>query len=280
MRMLPTSDITPQVAALCRRLNFALPLDVREALCRARERETSPRAREALDLLLENTQVAERECLPLCQDTGMVVVFAEVGEEVCFCGSLQAAVDAGVAEAYREGSLRPSVLADPLRRDSNTGDNTPAILHLEQVPGDRLTLHVAAKGGGSENQSALWLLSPSQGREGIVAAIVGRIREAGGRPCPPLVLGVGLGGNFETAPLLAKKALFRPLGQPSPDPQLADLEREILQRVNETGVGPLGLGGNTTALAVHVVSAPCHLATLPVALNVQCHAVRHATVVI
>ncbi len=280
MRMLLTSDIAPRVAALCRRLNLLLPPDVQEALSRARDRESSPRAREVLDLLLENTQVAATEGLPLCQDTGMVVVFAEVGEDVCLRGSLQAAVDAGVAEAYRQSFLRPSVLADPLRRDSNTGDNTPAILHWEQVPGNRLTLHVAAKGGGSENQSALWLLSPSQGREGIVAGIVERIREAGGRPCPPLVLGVGLGGNFETAPLLAKKALFRPLGQPSPDPELADLEAEILQRVNETGVGPLGLGGDTTALAVHVLSAPCHLATLPVALNVQCHAARHATVVI
>lgn len=278
--MLLTSDITPQVAALCRHINLRLPPDVEEALSRARDRESSPRAREVLDLLVENTRVAARQGLPLCQDTGMVVVFAEVGEEVCLRGSLQAAVDAGVAEAYRHGYLRPSVLADPLRRDSNTGDNTPAILHWEQVPGDRLTLHVAAKGGGSENQSALWLLSPSQGREGIVGGIVERICEAGGRPCPPLVLGVGLGGNFETAPLLAKKALFRPLGQPSPDPALADLEQEILQRVNETGVGPLGLGGDTTALAVHVLSAPCHLATLPVALNVQCHAARHATVVI
>jgi fumarate hydratase subunit alpha len=172
------------------------------------------------------------------------------------------------------------VLADPLRRNSNTGANTPAIVHLQRVPGDRVTLHLAAKGGGSENQSAVWMLSPSQGREGIIAAVVERMRQAGGRPCPPLVLGLGIGGNFETAPLLAKRALLRTLGEPSPDAELAALEAEILAQVNATGVGPNGMGGDTTALAVHALTAPCHLATLPVALNVQCHAARHATVVI
>jgi fumarate hydratase subunit alpha len=193
---------------------------------------------------------------------------------------LQAAIDEGVAAAYAEGYLRPSVLADPLRRTSNTGTNTPAIVHLERVPGDRLTLSLAAKGGGSENQSAVWMLSPSQGRQGIISAVVERVRQAGGRPCPPLVLGLGIGGNFETAPLLAKRALLRTLGEPAPDPELATLEAEILAQVNATGVGPMGMGGDTTALAVHALSAPCHLATLPVALNVQCHAARHGTVVI
>lgn len=259
---------------------YHLPPDVRAALEHACRTERSPRAREILALLLENAAAAETEGLPLCQDTGLVVVFADLGEEVCLRGDLQAAVDEAVASAYTEGYLRPSVLADPLRRQPNTGNNTPAVLHLRRVPGDRLTLHVAAKGGGSENQSGLWMLSPGQGRPGIINAVVERVRQAGGRPCPPLILGLGLGGNFETAPLLAKQALLRSLGDPSPDPELAALEAEVLAQVNATGVGPLGMGGDTTALAVHALAAPCHLATLPVALNVQCHAARHGTVVI
>ena len=257
-----------------------LPEDVRAALARARDTDSAPRAREILALLLDNVTVAETQCLPLCQDTGMVVVFADAGEEVCLQGDLQTAIDQAVASAYTEGYLRASVLADPLRRHSNTGTNTPAVVHLRRVPGDQLTLHVAAKGGGSENQSGLWMLSPGQGREGIISVVVERVRQAGGQPCPPLILGLGIGGNFETAPLLAKRALLRSLGEPSPDPELAALEAEILAEVNATGVGPLGMGGDTTALAVHALTAPCHLATLPVALNVQCHAARHGTVVI
>jgi fumarate hydratase subunit alpha len=280
MRSLSTEQLIAPVRAALLELALRLPEDVRRALAVAREADASPRAREILGLLLQNVQAAETQCLPLCQDTGMVVIFAEVGEEVCLAGDLQAALDEAVAAAYTEGYLRPSVLADPLRRNSNTGNNTPAIVHLQRVPGDRVTLHLAAKGGGSENQSALWMLSPSQGREGIIAAVVERVRQAGGRPCPPLILGLGLGGNFETAPLLAKRALLRTLGEPSPDPDLAALETEILAQVNATGVGPMGMGGDTTALAVHALSAPCHLATLPVALNVQCHAARHGTVVI
>lgn len=280
MRTIATADITQAVTGICRQINQQLPEKVRAALWRAREQESSLRGREILDQLLDNLEIAQQEDLPLCQDTGMVVVFAELGREVRLEGDLQEAIDAGVARAYTEGYLRPSVLANPLERDSNTGDNTPAIVHLELVPGDCLTLHVAAKGGGSENMSALWMLSPSQGRAGLVEAVVARIVEAGGRPCPPLVLGLGIGGSFETAALLAKKALFRPLGQPSDDSGLADVEAEILERVNATGVGPLGLGGDTTALAVHAVAHPCHLASLPVALNLQCHAARHGTVVI
>jgi fumarate hydratase subunit alpha len=280
MRLLSAEQLISPVRALLLDMALRLPDDVRQALARARETDRSPRARELLGLLLDNAAAAERECLPLCQDTGLVVVFADMGEQLCLEGNLQAAVDQAVAAAHAEGYLRASVLADPLRRHSNTGTNTPAIVHLQRVPGDRLTLQVAAKGGGSENQSALWMLSPSHGRQGIIQAVVQRVREAGGRPCPPLVLGLGLGGNFETAPLLAKRALFRALGEPSPDPDLAALEAEILAAVNATGIGPLGMGGDTTALAVHALSAPCHLATLPVALNVQCHAARHGTVVI
>lgn len=280
MRLLSTDQLIAPVRALLLDLALRLPEEVIQALARARETDGSPRARHLLALLLENAEAAAREHLPLCQDTGLVVVFVEQGEDLCLEGDLQAALNQAIAAAHRDGPLRASILAHPLQRHSNTGDNTPAIVHLQRVPGDRLTLHVAAKGGGSENQSAVWMLSPSQGRAGIVEAVVTRIREAGGRPCPPLILGLGIGGNFETAPLLAKRALFRQLGASSPDPDLAALEAEILAAVNATGLGPLGMGGDTTALAVHALSAPCHLATLPVALNVQCHAARHGTVVI
>jgi fumarate hydratase subunit alpha len=280
MRSLPVASILAPLSDLCQRLSWELPADVRQALAGAAERERHPLAREILAALLENQEIAQRDCLPLCQDTGMTVVWAQLGEEVCLEGSLPEAVNQAVADACDQACLRASMLGNPLDRSSNTGNNTPAFLHLELVPGDRLTLHVAAKGGGSENMSALWMLSPSQGREGLIEAVVSRVQEAGGRPCPPLVLGVGVGGNFETAPLLAKLALFRPLGEPSPDPELSGLEAEILARVNQTGVGPLGLGGDTTALAVHALARPCHLATFPVALNVQCHAARHGTVVI
>jgi fumarate hydratase subunit alpha len=265
---------------MCHRINVSLPEDLRGALEQGRDREQLACARETLEVLLANAEIAAREDLPLCQDTGMVVVFVEQGEDLCLHGDLAAAINAGVAEAYVGGYLRRSLLANPLQRNTNTGDNTPAFVHLERVPGDRLTLRLAAKGGGSENMSALWMLSPSEGRAGLVKAIVARVAEAGGRPCPPLVLGVGVGSNFEGVARLAKRALFRRLGEPSPDPELASLEAEILERVNATGVGPMGLGGVTTALAVHVLSAPCHLATMPVALNVQCHSARHATVVI
>jgi len=280
MRNLTTGSLVRPLSELCQKISFELPEDVREALTEATRKETNPRAQETLEILLSNLEIAERERVPLCQDTGMIVVWAQIGQDLCLQGSLGTAVDQAVAQAYEKARLRPSILDHPLNRASNTGNNTPAIIHLELVPGDRLTLHVAAKGGGSENMSAVWMMSPSQGPEGIIEVIVERVREAGGRPCPPLVLGVGVGGNFETAPLLAKQALFRSLGEPSPDPVLADLEARILARVNATGVGPLGLGGDTTALAVHALSKPCHLATLPVALNVQCHAARHGTLVI
>lgn len=280
MRQLATESLVRPLSELCQRISFELPKDIRRALTEAARKESNLRAQEILQILLANLEVAERDRVPLCQDTGMIVVWAQIGQDLCLEGSLRAAVDQAVAQTCEEARLRPSMLSHPLNRASNTGDNTPAFIHLELVPGDQLTLHVAAKGGGSENMSAVWMMSPSQGREGLIEAVVGRVREAGGRPCPPLVLGLGVGGNFETAPLLAKQALFRSLGDRSPDPVLADLEAEILARVNATGIGPLGLGGDTTALAVHAVAGPCHLATMPVALNMQCHAARHGTLVI
>jgi len=218
--------------------------------------------------------------LPLCQDCGLVVVLADVGQDLRIAGgTLQDAIDDGVRTGYKEGYLRKSMLANPLDRASNTGDNTPAVVHVRLVEGDGLKVVVAPKGGGCENMSALWMLTPSQGRQGIIDAVTERVREAGGRPCPPLILGVGIGGSFEQAALLAKEAaIIRPVGSPHGDPELAQLERDLLEAVNVTGVGPMGLGGETTALGVHVESYPCHIASLPVALNVQCHSARHRTV--
>ena len=281
MREIQSSQITEAVADLCQRANYELPGDVVEALRRSRETATSQIARNILDQLLENARLTREKGIPYCQDTGLAVVFVELGQDVHLVGGdIYAAIDVGVREGYKQGYLRPSVVANPLDRATNTGDNTPAIVHLRMVPGEEIKLHLAAKGGGSENMSALWMLTPTDGAEGIVAAIVERIQQAGGKPCPPLILGVGLGGNFEKAALLAKEALLQPLGQPNDDPQLAELEQRVLAAVNATGVGPMGLGGGETALAVHVLSYPCHLASLPVALNVQCHVARHQSVTI
>ena len=281
MREVHVDRVSDAVAEMVMRTNTELPADVTAALVAARERETSEVAQEILDQLLRNAEIARETKVPLCQDTGVAVVFADIGQEVALVGGdLQAAVDAGVRRGYDEGFLRKSLVRNPLDRSSNTGDNTPAVLHVTLVPGDEVTLHVAPKGGGSENMSALWMLTPAQGREGVIEAIVAQVRAAGGMPCPPLVLGVGLGGTFELAALLAKRALLRPLGEPSPEPDVAELEAEMLARVNATGVGPMGLGGETTALAVHIKRHPCHIASLPLALNVQCHAARHMTRII
>lgn len=280
MRMITGEQISQAVRELFLQANFELPEDVINALKRAREQETNPTAQSLLDMLLQNAAIARAEKLPLCQDCGLAVVFVELGRECHLTADLYESINAGVRQAYTEGYLRKSVLADPLKRDSNTGDNTPAIVHVRLIDGDQLILHAAPKGGGSENMSALWMLPPSGGRAGIIERIVNRIREAGGKPCPPLVLGVAIGGNFEHSALLAKQALLRPLGQPHPEAEIAALEQEILQAVNATGIGPMGLGGTTTALAVHIETYPCHIASLPVALNVQCHAARHKTLVL
>jgi fumarate hydratase subunit alpha len=278
MRSINPADITAAVAEMARRANLELPADVLAALKRARARETSPVAADVLDTIIANAAVAREHVLPICQDCGAAVVFAEVGRDCHLLGDLYAAIDEGVRIGYREGYLRKSMVRDPLRRDTNTGDNTPAIVHVRLTEGDGLRLTLAPKGGGSENMSAVWMMTPAAGREGIVRFIVQRIREAGGKPCPPLILGVGIGGTMEKSALMAKESLLRPVGQPSDDPDLAALESELLEAVNDTGVGPMGLGGRTTALAVHVERFPCHIASLPVALNVQCHAARHVTV--
>jgi len=250
------------------------------ALETARRTETSPTGRAVLDQLLENARIARQERRPLCQDTGLAVVFLDIGQQVILDGGdLVEAINDAVARACRDFHLRTSVVGHPIDR-RNTGDNTPAVVHIRLVPGDRVRLRFAAKGGGCENMSRLAMLTPSAGRAGVVEFVVRTVREALANPCPPVVGGVGLGGNFEMAALAAKEALLRPLGDAAADPRDADLERELLAAINATGVGPMGLGGANTALAVHVASLPCHIAALPVAVNLDCHSHRHAEAVL
>lgn len=251
--------------------------DVIQALEQARAGEESPVGREILDRIIENAQVAKAERIPLCQDTGMAIVFLEIGQEVHVeGGALSEAIHEGVRQGYRDGSLRKSVL-HPISR-VNTGDNTPAVIHTEIVPGDRLKITMAPKGFGSENMSRVTMFPPSAGIEAVKDFVVQRIEESGGNPCPPIVVGVGIGGTFEKAALIAKKALLRPLGTANPDPLLAEIEEELLNRINNLGIGPMGLGGRTTALEVHVNTYPTHIASIPCAVNIQCHSCRHREV--
>ena len=278
MRVLPAPHLIETVRSLALEANRILPPPVLRALEDAADREVLPLARSVLGDLTENARLAREGSLPLCQDCGLAVVFLSWGQEVLLEGaSLREAVDEGIRRAYREGYLRKSVVADPLFDRANTGDNTPAVVHLELVPGDRVEVTVAPKGMGSENMSRLVLLRPADGEEGVLRFLEETVRLAGPNPCPPVVLGVGLGGNFETVALAAKKALLRPLGRPHPDPRYAALEREALARINRLGIGPGGYGGATTALAVHLDPLPTHIAGMPVAANLCCHALRHAS---
>lgn len=279
MREIDVGLITEKVKELCIQANTDLGDDVLRALDRAIEREESPLAIEILKELKENARIAKEEKVPICQDTGVAVIFLEVGQEVHFVGGdLREAIFEGVRQGYREGYLRKS-MCHPFSR-ANTGDNTPAILHIEIVPGDKVKLIVAPKGGGSENMSRVVMLSPSDGIEGIKKYVVQRVKESGSNPCPPTIIGVGIGGNFEQAALLAKKSLLRPLGSRNPDPELDRLESEILEEINRLGIGPQGLGGRTTSLAVHILMMPCHIASFPLAVNIQCHAHRHKEVIL
>ena len=276
MRDISCDDISETVARLCIEANYYLGDDVIEALRRARADEISPVGQDVLDQLLDNAVVAREEGLPLCQDTGLAVVFLAVGQEVHVVGGdLYQAINEGVRRGYDEGYLRKSIVEGPFSARHNTKDNTPAVIHCQIVPGDRLQITVVPKGGGSENMSALGMLNPSDGRQGVVDFVTRTVERAGANPCPPTIVGVGVGGTAEKAMLLAKTSLLRPVGQPSPDPGVAQLERDILERVNRLGIGPQGLGGRTTALAVHVETCPCHIASLPVAVNMQCHSARH-----
>lgn len=279
MREIKAADITAAVASMCVKANTELPADVRRAFERALANETSDAAREIFRQLLSNAELALSTRLPLCQDTGLAIFFVELGEDARVVGgSLNEAIDQGMRQGYKDGYLRKSS-CDPLTR-RNTGDNSPAIVHLDLVPGNRLKISFMAKGGGSENMSRVTMLSPSQGWAGIKKFVVQRVAEAGPNPCPPIILGIGIGGSFEVAPRIAKKALLRPLDDAHPDPGIAEMERELLSEVNRLGIGPMGLGGATTCLAVKIAVAPCHIASLPLAVNVQCHSARHEEVVL
>ena len=274
MRELPASTVTDAVARLCAAANRTLPPDVLSALRSARAAEDWPVACDVLDRILENDTLGDG--LPLCQDTGMACVFLEVGQDLHITGDLRAAVDEGVRRGYRDAYLRKSVVRDPLDR-VNTGDNTPAMLYVDLVPGDSLRVTVAPKGFGSENMSRIAMLRPSDGVEGVKRFIVEAVRAAGPNPCPPVVVGVGLGGTFDKCALLAKRALLRDLDEANPDPYYAALETELLEEINALGVGPQGFGGRTTALAVKIEVLPTHIAGLPCAVNINCHVARHAS---
>jgi fumarate hydratase subunit alpha len=278
MREIAVSQIVEQVEALCLKAAFDLPQDMRQELSSAAAAEPSPIGKSMLSQLVENYRVAEQQQMPICQDTGVAVYFAEVGQDVCITGgTLDEALARATEEAWKKGHLRMSIVEDPLFSRKNTRTNGPPIVHISIVPGDRLAITIAPKGGGSENMSRLAMLKPTVGAPAVADFIVETVKLAGGNPCPPIVVGVGIGGNFEAAPLLAKKALLRHLGDPHPDAQYAEFEKMLLARINASGIGPQGLGGHTTAIAVHIEHRPCHMASLPVAVNINCHASRHAS---
>ena len=280
MRELDVSVVRDTVARLCIEANTHLPEDVQNAIRAFQSREDWPIVRGVLDNIVENFHIADTEHVPICQDTGMACVFLEVGQEVHFVGGgLYDAVNEGVRRGYTNGYLRKSVVADPIRR-GNTGDNTPAMIHTDIVPGDRVKITVGPKGFGSENMSAIKMLKPSDGLEGVKRFVLSTVEAAGPNPCPPMVVGVGIGGTFEKAAYLAKKALMRPLDVRNPDPYYADLEGELLERINALGIGPQGFGGLTTALGLNIEVLPTHIAGLPCAVNIGCHATRHASEVL
>ena len=281
MREIKVGDVTNTVARLFEHSCHYLPADVIIALKQAREREKSPVCRSVLDRILENVEIAGKEQIPLCQDTGAAVVMLELGQEVHIAGGdLYAAVNEGVRQGYDQGYLRKSIVNQPCFARVNTRDNTPAMIHTDIVPGDRLKISVLPKGGGSENCSRLTVLTPAKGRQGVIDFVVNLVDEVGGNPCPPVIIGVGIGGTTDKTMFIAKKALLRQVGEPSPDPEVADLEREILEQVNNLGIGAMGYGGTITALAVHVESFPCHIASMPVAVNMQCWCARREEAVL
>ncbi len=279
MREIHVEEIRDHVAQICIDAAYNLSDDVLTAFDRAIETETAPGAREIIELLKENARIAKDDHIPICQDTGVAIFFVEIGQDLRIRnGFIVDAINEGVRKGYKEGHLRKSVV-DPLTR-RNTGDNTPAIIYTELVPGDKLKISFMPKGAGSENMSVIRMLRPTEGVEGIRNFVLECVQKAGANPCPPVVIGVGIGGDFEKAALLAKKALLRPVGSPNARLELASLEETLLKAVNKTGIGPEGLGGKVTAMAVHVESFPCHIASLPVAVNINCHAARHKTIVL
>ena len=280
MREIHVSRLTDVIERLCVQANTHLPKDVKRAIETCRTREDGTLAQGVLDNIIENYNIADRENVPICQDTGMACVFLEIGQDVHFVGGdLRQAVDEGVRRGYTNGYLRKSVVADPVRR-GNTGDNTPAMLYTEIVPGDKVKITLGPKGFGSENMSAIRMFKPSAGLQGIKDFILETVEAAGPNPCPPIVIGVGIGGTFDKAALLAKKAIMRPLDTHHADPFYAELEREMLDKVNELGIGPQGFGGRTTAIGLNIETLPTHIAGMPCAININCHVTRHATEVL
>jgi len=276
MRLIGCQEITDTVAHLFQEACLYLPDDVKAAIVKAQKDEESPVARETLGKILENAEIAAKEAIPLCQDTGVAVVFLELGQDVQITGGdLYAAVNEGVRRGYSEGYLRKSMVAKPYDARVNTRDNTPAVIYTDIAIGDRLKIIAMPKGGGAENMTRLKMLTPAAGREGMINAVVETVAESGSNPCPPVIIGVGIGGTAEKALLLAKKALLRKVGRPNIDTEIAATEKEILERVNKLGIGAMGYGGRITALAVHMEVFPSHIASLPVAINLQCHSARH-----
>lgn len=281
MRTITYSTVVDAVKDLCIQAAFNLPPDVQQSLEDALTKETCPSAKNILSQCIKNCSIASSESLPVCQDTGFAVFFVSLGSNVCIeGGEITDAINEGVRHGYNEGYLRKSIVSDPLFERKNTQDNTPAVIHIDLVKGDKLSITHLPKGGGSENISALRMLKPSDGKNGVIDFVVSTVVNGGGNPCPPVIAGVGIGGTADKALCIAKKALLRPIGVSNPDPRYAELEKEILQKINSSGVGPQGLGGTVSALDVHIEYFPCHIASLPVAVNLNCHAARKASVVL
>ncbi len=281
MKEISVLAITKAVKKMCIDACCHLPADVKEAFEKAKETESSPSGQEILDQLLENARIADEEEVAICQDTGLAVIFAEVGQDIHFIdGDFEEAIHEGVRQGYVEGYLRKSVVAEPLFERLNTKDNTPAVIHTRIVPGDQLKLRMGPKGAGSENKSAVKMMVPADGIEGVKKFVVETVKNAGASACPPMVIGVGIGGTMEMAALCSKKAAVRDMETVNADPRYAKLEEELLELINQTGIGPQGLGGNTTGVKVHIEWYPTHIASLPVAVNINCHAARHSEVLL
>ena len=276
MRTLDVSEIIDDIARMCMNANYHVDDDLLRALNKAKNEESSELGKNILGQIIENDEIASQTQVPMCQDTGVVVAFVEIGNDVQLFGSLEDAINEGIRRGYEKGYLRKSVVQHPLNR-VNTKDNTPAVIHYKITSGDQLKITIAPKGAGSENQSQLRMLKPADGYAGVKQTVIDAVLKAGGNPCPPIIVGVGIGGSFEKSALIAKEALMRPLDDVSEDEIAAKLEQELLTEINELNVGPMGFGGKTTALAVKVNTYPCHIASLPVAVNIQCHAARHMT---
>ncbi len=280
MKVISFNTIVEQVRKACIEANCVIEEDVASAIRQALETEESPAGKKTLEQILANHEVARDKKLPLCQDTGSAVFFVEFGQNVHISGGLlEDAINEGVRQGYADGYLRKSIVSNPLSR-RNTGDNTPAVIHFSLAPGERIKIIFCPKGGGSENMSALAMLRPGDGLDGVRRFVVNTVKKAGSNPCPPIIVGVGIGGTFEKCALIAKKALVRPVGSPNPKLELAHIEESFLEAVNKLGIGPMGLGGRVTALAVHIETFPCHIASLPVAVNLNCHAARHKEIIL